>query len=335
MGQVGQVGQAGQVAQVGRGCVSRVLVVSLAVAALAAAQPPAREVAITFDDLPVGGVLPRNLASSRALNAKLLAAITSHHVPAVGFVNEGKLAGIPARAALLRMWLDAGLELGNHTYSHLDLNSTPLAQFEDDVLKGEAVMRPLLAERGLTPRFFRHPFLHTGRSLDVREQFEKFLVEHGYRVAPVTVDNDEYIFAEAYDRAAARRDSDMMRRVAAAYVPYMEAKFAFFERNSTDLFGREIPQILLVHANGLNADKFDDLARMMERRRYRFIPLERALDDPAYRSRDTYTGSGGITWLHRWALTKGVPRDFYAGEPDVPAFVADAAARDRPAGVAR
>jgi peptidoglycan/xylan/chitin deacetylase (PgdA/CDA1 family) len=221
------------------------------------------------------------------------------------------------------MWLDAGLELGNHTYSHLDLNTTPLAEFEDDVLKGEAVLRPLLKERGAVPRFFRHPFLHTGRDLDKRQQFDAFLSEHRYRVAPVTIDNEDYVFAWAYDRAAMRGDRDLMRRVAEAYVPYMEAKFAFFERNSTELFARETRQILLVHANAINADEFDRLAQMIERRGYRFITLDRALDDPAYQSADTYVGPAGITWLHRWALTRGMPRAFYQGEPEVPPFVAE------------
>jgi hypothetical protein len=68
---------------------------------------------------------------------------------------------------------------------------------------------------------------------------------------------------------------------------------------------------------------FGDLARMLEGRGYRFITLEDALQDPAYQSPDTYVGSGGITWLHRWALTKGMPKPFFAGEPDVPRFVAD------------
>jgi hypothetical protein len=81
--------------------------------------------------------------------------------------------------------------------------------------------------------------------------------------------------------------------------------------------------VLLVHANMLNADRFGDLAAMLARRGYRFIALDRALEDPAYRSEDTYTGSGGITWLHRWALTRKMPKAFYAGEPAVPTFVAD------------
>jgi hypothetical protein len=114
-----------------------------------------------------------------------------------------------------------------------------------------------------------------------------------------------------------------MRQVSADYVPYMQAKFAFFERNTQELFGRDIRHILLLHANMLNADRFADLAAMLERRGYRFITLDRALEDPAYQSPDRFIGTGGITWLHRWALTKGMPKTFFAGEPDVPRYVAD------------
>jgi len=287
-------------------------------------QPPAREVAITFDDLPVAGVLAHDDADSRAITSRLLRAITAYHIPAIGFVNEGKL-GPNVGVDLLRAWLDAGLELGNHTYSHIDLHVAPLAEVEADILRGEVVTRRLLAERGRTPRFFRHPFLHTGRSLEVKRGLEEFLTEHGYRVAPVSIDNDEYVFAAAYDRAGVRGDAALRARVAGAYVPYMQAKFEFFERNSQELFGRDIRQILLVHANALNADRFGDLAAMIESRGYRFVSLDRALEDEAYGSADTFTGTSGMTWIHRWALTRKVDKAFYAGEPAVPAFVAEAA----------
>jgi len=306
----------------------RIFIAAIAAVVLGLAQPPAREVAVTFDDLPIAGVLSRDITSSRALTDRLLRAITAYHVPVVGFVNEGKLAGdhgsVDAdRVALLRRWLDAGIELGNHTYSHADFHTASLADFEADVIKGEATTRRLLEERGRTLRFFRHPFLHTGRDLVTRAAFERFLAERGYRIAPVTIDNDEYIFAGAYDRTLQRGDAETARRVADAYVPYMEAKAAYFERNEQELFGRPIRHVLLVHANMLNADRFGDLAAMFERRGYRFITLDRALEDAAYASEDTYAGSGGITWLHRWALTRTMPKAFFAGEPDVPAFVAD------------
>jgi peptidoglycan/xylan/chitin deacetylase (PgdA/CDA1 family) len=308
----------------------RFSIFAIAVSSLISAQPVVREVAITFDDLPIAGVLPRDIASSRELTTKLLRAIAAHRVPAIGFVNEDKLndaggAVDPQRVDLLRRWLDAGLELGNHSYSHSDLHTTPLDVFEADVLKGERVTRPLMTEHGLTLRFFRHPFLHTARDLEKRAAFAQFLADHGYRVAPVTIDNDEYVFAGAYDRSHARGDAGGADQVAAAYVPYMERKVEFFERNSQELFGRQIRQVLLIHANMLNADRFSDLASMFERHGYRFITLDRALEDPAYQSRDTWVGVSGITWIHRWALTKGMPKAFYAGEPEVPPFVAEKA----------
>ena len=306
----------------------RLVIVTIAAVVFGLAQPPQREVAVTFDDLPIAGVLPRDIASSRTLTDQLLGAIAAHHVPVAGFVNESKLAGDggavdPDRVALLRRWLDAGLELGNHTYSHADFHTASLADFEADVINGEATTRRLLEERGRTLRFFRHPFLHTGRDLATRAAFERFLAERGYRIAPVTIDNDEYVFAGAYDRTLQRGDTATARRVADAYVPYMEAKVSYFERNEQELFGRAIRHVLLVHANMLNAERFGDLASMFERRGYRFITLDRALEDPAYASEDTYTGGGGITWLHRWALTRKMPKAFFAGEPETPAFVAD------------
>jgi hypothetical protein len=85
----------------------------------------------------------------------------------------------------------------------------------------------------------------------------------------------------------------------------MERMFEFYERMSRELFGREIAQTLLVHANALNADHFDRVAAMLKRRGYRFITLDEALKDKAYDHRDTYTGATGISWLQRWAITRG------------------------------
>lgn len=201
------------------------------------------------------------------------------------------------------------------------MHRVPLEAFQADVIRGEEVTRRLLARRGGTLRYFRHPFLHAGRDLETQRKLEAFLASRGCRVAPVTIDNSDWIFASAYAKAADRTDLQMMKRIASAYLPYMEQKFAYYEKQSMDLLGYELKQVLLLHANALNADWFGELAKMMKRRGYGFIPLERALEDKAYSSPDTYTGAGGISWLHRWALTQGKQRDFFRGEPATPAFV--------------
>ena len=291
----------------------------------------ARAVAITFDDLP-GVTTAQDEASWTEMTQKLLRTITSTHLPIVAFVNEGKLySGEQVdqfRVGLLRKWLDSGLELGNHTFSHHSLNTTPIDEYEQDVLRGEPITRDLLKAHGKKLRYFRHPFLQTGRTLETKQQFEEFLRVHGYTIAPVTIDNSDWIFARAYDHARDAKDSEAMKRVGDAYVPYMESKFVYYEDQSKKLFGREIKQVLLLHANAINADYFGALVTMLTKRGYAFISLDQALRDAAYKSPDTFTGPGGISWLHRWALTRGVPKDFFKGEPRAPAFVMQLAGVD-------
>ncbi|MDQ6893591.1 MAG: polysaccharide deacetylase family protein [Acidobacteriota bacterium] len=314
-----------------------VLLAFLCASAAALAGPartsrPGRELAVTFDDLPGVSVAARPgedaLPALRRMTEKLVGVLSSQRVPTVAFVNEGKLGPFgeadPDRVALLTRWSDAGIELGNHTFGHLDRHRVPLAQFEEDVSRGEPVTRELLALRGGRLRWFRHPFLHTGTRLAEKRALEEFLASRGYRIAPVTIDNSEWIFARAYSNALDREDAALSRRVAGAYLHYMDAKLDYFERESRDLFGREIRQVLLVHANSLNADRFAELLRTIGRRGYRLVTLERALEDPAYSAAaDTFVGSGGISWLHRWALSSG--RRPISGEPRTPQFVLEAA----------
>lgn len=287
------------------------------------AQRPDRRIAVTIDDLPVVSTR-KDIENRRSITRKLLGHITKAKVPAIGFVNENKLYkdGKPAaeEIALLEMWLEAGLELGNHTYSHRSLNRIELEDYKDDVTKGEEITRGLVTKHNAKLRYFRHPYLQTGRSMEVKAEFAEFLRGRGYTIAPVTFDNGDYIFSRAYDIAFDRGDKKLMREAGEAYVSYMEAKLDYWERQSLKLFGREVKQTMLLHANFINSDYFDDLARMMKKRGYRFVTLEEALRDEAYRLPDTYTGPAGISWLHRWALERG--REFVVkDEPRVPEWV--------------
>ena len=284
---------------------------------LAPQSQPAREVAFTIDDLPWVSAVPRSPNDVETHTKRLLAGLKTHGIPVIGFVNEGKLdrgEGVDARqVALLQRWLDAGFELGNHTYSHRDFHATPLGTFQEEVVRGEPVTTKLLGKR---PRYFRHPMLHTGRSLDDKRGLESFLSTRGYRVAPVTIDNYDYLFARAYDRASGKERA----RVLDAYLDYMTAIAAYYEQQSQAIVGREIRQTLLLHANALNADAVDSLAKMFVSRGYTFVTLDRALEDPAYALEDTYVGPAGMTWLHRWAITQG-KKGIFAGEPVVPAWI--------------
>ncbi|HTH03503.1 MAG TPA: polysaccharide deacetylase family protein [Vicinamibacterales bacterium] len=273
-----------------------------------------RAVAVTFDDLPAthAGVVVNQPTNLEELTRRLLTAVRKYNVPAVGFVNEDKLfidgaaaQSVNRRIGLLKMWLDAGLELGNHTYSHRDLNTTSIEQFQTDLLRGETITRELLKARGMKLRYFRHPFLHVGSDLTTRRAFEAFLAKHDYVVAPVTVDNDDFVYAAAYAQALGPGEAARADRIADDYLRYMEEVFSFFEDVSRRVTGREIPQILLLHANTLNADRFASLAEALVRRGYRFVSLAAALEDPAYRLPDQFVGAPGNSWFNHWEITAG------------------------------
>lgn len=295
----------------------------LFVPVLASSQVSQRTIAVTIDDLPV--VTTRtDLKSRQEITKKLLGHITKAKVPAIGFVNENKLYTNEKRdekkVDLLRMWLAAGLELGNHTFSHRSADAISVKEYTDDILRGEVITKELLAENGRKMRYFRHPFLQTGADMQVKTAIYKFLEDHDYTVAPITFDNADYIFSRAYDIAFDRGDKKLMKKVGEAYVPYMEKKLEYWERQSQRTLGREMSQTLLIHANFINSDYFDDLAAMFRRRGYKFVTLEEALKDKAYSLPDNFTRRAGISWLHRWTLDSG--KEFVlSNEPMVPEFV--------------
>ncbi len=282
--------------------------------------PPRRTIAITVDDLPAS---QGDLAEWQSLTPQLVGHLKSLRVPAVGFVNESKVyrrGEIDARVNLLRQWVDAGLELGNHTFSHINIDQAGVDAYTEDVVRGETITRGLLREKNLTLRYFRHPYLRTGPTPEQKQALDAFLARRGYVVAPVTVDNSDFIFAVVYAKAKARGDRAVMTQVRDTYVSHMDEALAFFEKLSLETLGREIPQVLLIHANTLNAETFPALATMMQKRGYAFVTLEEALKDEAYRLPEA-SSPRGLSWLHRWRLAKGLPMRW---EADPPPFIMDA-----------
>jgi peptidoglycan/xylan/chitin deacetylase (PgdA/CDA1 family) len=294
--------------------------------AVPAAPLPAarRTIAVTVDDLPfVGYGLP--LEAVTRLSRDLVAALAARKVKAVAFVNEDKLfvpGEVDERIALLTVWLDAGMELGNHTFGHTGLTRTPLPAMQDAVLKGEVVTRGLLERRGQPLKWFRHPYTHTGTTREIKDAFETFLASRGYTVAPFTIEHEDWVFASADAKLAAAGDAAGQTRLLAAYLDDFDARCSFYEERSRALFGREIPQVLLSHANALNARAMPLLLERLEKRGYTFVTLDEALSDPAWKSPDGYFGKYGPSWLHRFAAARGEDvGKLFAAEPEAPKWV--------------
>jgi peptidoglycan/xylan/chitin deacetylase (PgdA/CDA1 family) len=302
------------------------LAVLVVLLAWPASSQPRKTMALTFDDVPKAHGSD-DIEGLRKTTDSILRVLRAHRAPAVAFVNEDQLyVGyhlVPERVDELRKWVIAGVVLGNHTYSHIDINTVPLQQYENDVIKGEKTYTRLMRGHS-TEKWFRHPFTHTGPTAEIRSALNKFLATRGYRVAPFTIENSDYVFSAAYEKARQAGDEAQAARVRDEYLAYSGTMIDWFESLAKDDFGRDVPQILLIHSNTLHTDALDALLTNIEKRGYRFVTLTEAMKDAAYASPDDYVGKFGPSWLHRWRVAKQLPWKM-ADEPDPPQWITDAA----------
>lgn len=285
------------------------------------ARPHRASIALTFDDLPALTIL-KDQRYVTDLNAALLRGLRRHHIPATGFVNESKLDDLDRarQIAVLEQWLDAGMDLGNHTFSHESPNTLGAEGYIADIVRGEPVTRGLLEARHRRIGWFRHPYLETGTPEAVKQAIDTWLSAHGYRIAPVTIDADDWEFAEPYDNAIARHDTAASARIRKTYLAYTATTIRWYRSAARAVFGRDIAYVMLLHATRLNADSIDALAAILRHERLKPVTLEQALQDPAYRTPDTYAGKDGIDWLERWATTLHKPLPWNSFK-DVPAEI--------------
>ena len=288
------------------------------------------QVAVTIDDLPWAHSGPGQCEYLRVKQqtARLTKILRDQRVPTTVFAIGGNCSNLTddQYAELLRMWRSAGTEIGNHTHSHRGLNKAPIEEYEADIVRADEKLRKLTGVERI--EFFRSPMLQTGVTPEVKDRLERFLEQRHWRQAPVTFDNSDWMFANVYAAARNRGDAATLKRVREEYVPYLESTIAFFEKRGPEIAGHVFPQILLLHANDLNADMLPDVLDMLRRRGYSFVTLRQALNDPAYAMKNTYAGTGGFSLIHRWAMSRTEERPKGA-EPDEPAWLREQFERDQ------
>jgi peptidoglycan/xylan/chitin deacetylase (PgdA/CDA1 family) len=275
---------------------------------LAASHPTSQSlsVALTFDDLP--SAQTKDVAEAELINRKILAALDRHRAPAIGFVigKRAEEIGKARGMQLLGDWVHHGYRLGNHTYSHPDLNDISADRFAQEVISNEPFFLPLLPAAERSPLYLRFPYNHTGDTKEKHAAVAAFLAQRGYVVAPCTVDNEDYVFNQAYRAALSRNDAPAAEKIREEYLRYTSVEIDYYASVQRRIFDRPIPHVMLLHASRLNGDLIGEVLGIFETKGYRFITLAAALSDPAYRTPDTLVIPYGWMWGYRWARELGV-----------------------------
>jgi len=264
----------------------------------------ADNLAITFDDLPLNGTLPPGVTRTELVR-RVLTILKQHHVPQVyGFVNGKRFEGSQDGADALKLWVAGGERVGNHTYSHPDLNKEASELFLADVLQNEPVLE--LLSTGEDWRWFRYPFLREGDTLDKRRGVRAALKEHGYRIAQVTLDYEDYLWNSPYARCLANHDEKSVSSLRSSYL-MMAAEYIDADRQMARLvLGRDSSHVLLLHLGAFSDYILPDLLTLLREKGFRLVTLEEAQQDPVFRSDPDAASRNGGTLLEQWMDARAI-----------------------------
>jgi peptidoglycan-N-acetylglucosamine deacetylase len=282
----------------------------------------AQQVALTFDDLPAHGPLPPGMTRLDVAKS-IIATLKEAKAPEVyGFINAVKLEQVPEDRAVLEQWRAAEFMLGNHTYTHMSLTDHTVEAYEKDIAANEPILRQLMGNEDW--QWFRYPFLWEGDTLEKRDAVRAYLKEHGYRVAQVTLDFEDYAWNAPYARCVAKDDQKSIEWLKSSYMNTAQQYIELDQKLSQMLFGRDIKHVFLLHLGGFQTVMLPQLIDLLKQKGFRFVTLEEAENDPAYESNPNAALKYGGTLLEQMIEAQHLK---YPPVPPKPMKELDAACR--------
>jgi peptidoglycan/xylan/chitin deacetylase (PgdA/CDA1 family) len=273
----------------------------------------AQKIAITFDDLPLNGELPPGVTRVQ-IARDTLALLKARHVPAAyGFVNARKLEGNADAAEALKVWA-AAEPIGNHTYSHLDLNANPAEAFEREIEQNEPALELLAAKDG-NWHWLRYPYLREGETVEKRRAVRAYLQAHQYRVAQVTMDWEDYLWNSAYARCVAKNDAKSIEWLRSSYLNIASQYLDLGREMATLVYGHDINHVLLLHLGAFSSTILPDAFDLLKRKGFKLVTLEEAESDPVYEGDPDAGSKYGGSLLDQWMDARQIKYPAVAQKP--------------------
>lgn len=235
------------------------------------ALPPPVPLALTFDDLPAHGPLPPSATRLSVVKAILQSLKLAKVREVYGFVVGSFGSDDPQSPLVLKAWRNAGYPLGNHTWSHVNLDSVSAEWYMEDFARDDALLALLMQgkHRHNNWQWFRYPYLAEGREPAKRNAIRAGLAEWHYRVAEVTISFDDYAYNEPYVRCLTAHDGAGVARLQTLYRTGAAATFAAAQQRGGG-------QIVLLHVGAFTAHMLPQLLADYRTAGARFVPLAEA-----------------------------------------------------------
>jgi peptidoglycan-N-acetylglucosamine deacetylase len=272
----------------------------------------AQKLAITMDDLPLNGTLPPGVTRAQTTKS-VLEIFKKRHVPPVyGFVNAKKLEGNADGAEALRLWA-AAEPVGNHTYSHMDLEQIPAEAFERDIEENEPALELLAGTDNW--HWLRYPYLHEGDTVEKRRTVRAYLQMRGYKIAQVSLDWEDYLWNTAYARCLAKNDRQAIAWLRTSYLNTASEFLDLGREQAKLIYGHDINHVLLMHLGAFSSTILPDALDLLNKKGFKLVTLEEAESDPAYEADPDAGLHDAGTLLDQWMQVKQIKNPEHAVKP--------------------
>ncbi|MEQ9468730.1 MAG: polysaccharide deacetylase family protein [Ekhidna sp.] len=256
------------------------------------AQTIAQEVAITFDDLPFGYSAGYSEEQKVTAMDQLLMTLDKHGVTATMLITSSNIS--EENKVILDRVKEAGHQTGNHSHRHFNFNNVSAKRYMLDIDSCQ-----ILARQWFNSNYFRYPMLRRGNTSAKRDSVYAFLKKAGYIIAPVSIDNNEWIYNRDYSKAKRNGNTAEMKKIASEYLKHMQEVSLSYHSKARNLTGRDVKHVLLLHANPINCDYLDELLTWYKSAGWSFISLDEALKDPIYQSNEDLVSDHGWSQIDK------------------------------------
>lgn len=248
----------------------------------------AKEIALTFDDAPMAS---SSHFDSSARTDELIKSLKFLNVPEVMiFANPCKGESPALAITQLKKYTDAGFHLSNHTCSHPKLDDVGYVKFSEDAEKADKLLAPLIQGQ----KFFRFPYLNEGNDEKLRDQMREWLRSNRYRNGLVSIDNDDYIFSAALNKAKSQGKKIDYKKVEALFVKYIIGAAGYYDDLAVKTLGYSPKHVILLHEMDATVLFIDALVKELRKNGWKIIGVKEAYQDKLYleQPKNVYANNG-------------------------------------------